>query len=181
MANGPCAPAWGVPMSPTSLSALFSATPADCSFSQSAWLVQFWQTIQNVKLTEISGVLRGHFDESRSHFEMTHVLYAYWRELDQLPALGESRAQVVCHLGCHSVEDLGSGWTGVRVQTRRSPDEMPRPGDVVVLTLGRPPQHNPLSFVTGGSDGNGRGCAPSPPPTHPSPNIVHLQVTILLL
>lgn len=62
-----------------------------------------------------------------------------------------------------SVEDLGSGWTGVRVQTRRSPDDMPRPGDVVVVTLGRPPQKNPLTFIAGGYT-----LTPPPPPCAPT-------------
>ena len=45
------------------------------------------------------------------------------------------------------LEDLGSGWRTVRLQTRRGHDELPREGSVVVMTLGRPPRGNPLGFV----------------------------------
>jgi hypothetical protein len=47
------------------------------------------------------------------------------------------------------LEDLGSGWRVLRMQTRRGHDELPREGSVVVMTLGRPPRGNPLSFVHG--------------------------------
>ena len=49
---------------------------------------------------------------------------------------------------CSRVEDLGGGWQGVSLQTRRTVDELPRPGDAVVITRGRPPASNPLDFVT---------------------------------
>ena len=56
-------------------------------------------------------------------------------------------------------EELGCGWHAVRLQTRRSAEELPREGHLVALSLGRPPQGSPLDFVArhGGSGGGGRG------------------------
>lgn len=59
---------------------------------------------------------------------------------------------------CCRVGEQGGGWHTIRLQTRRSLDELPREGNLVVLTLGRPPQGNPIDFVTRFGS-NGRGCA----------------------
>ncbi len=53
------------------------------------------------------------------------------------------------------MEELGGGWHSIRMQTRRSLDELPREGHLVVLSLGRPPQGNPLDFVARHRGGGG--------------------------
>ena len=70
----------------------------------------------------------------------------YCTQLAQLrvkPSSGSSRGAE----RARRLEDLGSGWRTVRLQTRRGHDELPREGSVVVMTLGRPPRGDPLGFV----------------------------------
>jgi hypothetical protein len=85
----------------------------------------------------------------------THVLWTCRSSVDA--------AVTRCHHDYHvdpvpRFDELGGGWHAVRLQTRRSLEELPREGHLVALSLGRPPQGNPMDFVARfGSTSTGRG------------------------